>query len=56
MAAKEKEMQIGMEVYNPTPQPIAIGDTGFKVWGTTNSGATVVSMNDPSTYAAWEWY
>ena len=50
-----KEISIGGETYNPTPQPIAIGDTGFNVWGTTEYGATVVSKNDPSTYAAWEW-
>ena len=50
-----KEISIGGETYNPTPQPIAIGDTSFNIWGTTEYGATVVSKNDPSTYAAWEW-
>ena len=51
-----KEIQIGAETYNPTSKPIAISNTGFKIWGTTESGATVVSKNDPSTYPAWEWY
>ena len=50
-----KEIPIGYETYNPTPQPIAIGDTGFSIWGTTECGSTVVSKNDPSTYAVWEW-
>ena len=51
-----KRVLIGPETYNPTSKPIAISDTGFKIWGTTESGATVVSRNDPSTYPAWEWY
>ena len=50
-----KDIPIGSETYNPTHQPIAIGNTGFSIWGTTESGATVVSKNEPSTYAAWEW-
>ena len=50
-----KDIPIGSETYNPTPQPVAIGNTGFSIWGTTESGATVVSKNEPSTYAAWEW-
>jgi len=51
-----KRVLIGPETYNPTSKPIAISNTGFKIWGTTESGATVVSKNDPSTYPAWEWY
>ena len=51
----QKDIPIGDTTYNPTSEPIAIGDTGFNVWGTTEYGATVVSKNDPSTYAAWEW-
>ena len=51
----QKDIPIGDTTYNPTSEPIAIGDTGFNVWGTTEYGATVVAKNDPSTYAAWEW-
>ena len=47
---------LGGGTYNPAIRPVAIGDTGFTVWGTTPEGSTVVSMNNPSTYAAWEWY
>ena len=46
---------VGTELYNKTSRPIAIGDTGFSIWGTTESGATVVSMNPPETYDDWEW-
>ena len=48
--------QIGAEPYYKTSQPVAIGDTGFKIWGMTESGAVVVSKYDPATYDPWEWY
>ena len=47
---------VGVEDYYKTSQPVAIGDTGFEIWGTTESGAVVVSKNDPATYNPWEWY
>lgn len=47
--------QVGTEKYYKTSTPIAIGDTGFKIWGMTESGATIVSMNPPETYSAWDW-
>ena len=47
--------QVGNETYYKTSQPVAIGDTGFKIWGTTESGATVVSQRDPATYDPREW-
>jgi hypothetical protein len=46
----------GAETYYKTSQPIAIGNTGFNIYGVTESGAAVISQNDPSTYPAWEWY
>jgi hypothetical protein len=46
---------VGYEEYHKTPEPIAIGDTGFNVWGVTESGSAVISQNDPGTYADWEW-
>ena len=46
---------VGVEPYNKTAQPIAIGDTGFYIWGQTEFGSTVVSKKPPETYAAWEW-
>jgi len=51
----KKDIPIGDTTYNPAINPTLIGDTGFTVWGTTEYGSTVVSKNDPSTYAAWEW-
>ena len=48
--------RVGAETYHKTSAPVAIGDTGFKVWGMTESGAVVVATKDPSAYAAWEWY
>lgn len=45
----------GVEKYYKTSTPIAIGDTGFKIWGMTESGATIVSKNPPETYSAYEW-
>ena len=47
---------IGAETYYKTSQPVAIGDTGFNIYGTTESGAVVIATRDPSTYEAWEWY
>jgi hypothetical protein len=47
------------ETYNPVAAPggaVAIEDTGFNIWGVTEDGAMVISMNDPSTYDAWEWF
>jgi len=52
---KTQNIPIGGTTYNPTPKHIAIGDTGFRVWGRTETGATVVSKNDPESYPAWEW-
>jgi hypothetical protein len=46
---------VGYEEYHKTPEPIEIGDTGFKIWGVTETGATVISQRDPSTYEPWEW-
>jgi hypothetical protein len=46
---------VGYEEYHKTPEPIEIGDTGFKIWGVTETGATVISKRDPSTYEPWEW-
>jgi hypothetical protein len=52
--ATEKDT-VGYEEYNRTPEPIAIGDTGFNIWGVTETGAAVVSQRDPGTYESWEW-
>jgi hypothetical protein len=46
---------VGYEEYHKTPEPIEIGDTGFKIWGVTETGTTVISQRDPSTYEPWEW-
>ena len=46
---------VGGETYYKTSQPVAIGDTGFKIWGMTESGAVVISKNDPAIYDSWEW-
>jgi hypothetical protein len=47
---------VGAETYYKTSQPVAIGDTGFKIWGMTENGAVVISQKDPATYPDWEWY
>ena len=47
--------QVGTETYYKTTQPVAIGATGFSIWGTTESGAMVVSKKDPGEYEPWEW-
>jgi len=47
---------VGAETYYKTSQPVAIGDTGFNIYGKTESGAVVIATRDPSTYEAWEWY
>jgi len=52
----QQKSQIGSETYYKTSEPVAIGDTGFKVWGMTESGAVVMATKDPASYAAWEWY
>ena len=46
---------VGYEDYYKTSAPYAIGDTGFSIWGMTESGSPVVAQNDPASYAAWEW-
>jgi len=46
---------VGVETYYKISTPVAIGDTGFKIWGMTETGSTVVSTKPPETYAAWEW-
>jgi hypothetical protein len=46
---------VGYEEYHKTSEPIEIGDTGFKIWGVTESGTAVISKRDPSTYEPWEW-
>ena len=47
---------VGAENYYKTSQPVLIGDTGFKIWGVTESGAIVISQNDPSFYDPIDWY
>lgn len=46
---------VGFSKYYKTSEPIAIGDTGFKLWGLTESGAIVLSKNPPETYDRDEW-
>ena len=47
---------VGVSDYYKTSKPVAIGDTGFKIWGMTESGSVVMSTKDPASYEAWEWY
>lgn len=51
----EQTGKVGVETYYKTSTPIAIGDTGFNIWGMSESGATIISKNPPETYPAWEW-
>ena len=51
----QQKGQVGAETYYKTSEPIAIGDTGFKIWGKTESGAVVIATRDPATYDPWEW-
>jgi len=48
--------ELGGENYYKTSQPVAIGNTGFKIWGMTESGVPIVALRDPSTYDISEWY
>ena len=48
--------QVGDEIYYKTSQPVAIGDTGFKIWGVTESGAAIIAIKDPASYSSWEWF
>lgn len=44
----------GIGRYTPHVVPVDLGG-GFKEWGKTPDGDTVISKNDPSTYQPWEW-
>ena len=50
-----KTSTVGSETYYKTSTPVAIGDTGFKIWGMTESGSVVIATKDPATYDPWEW-
>ena len=52
----QQKGQVGVEPYYKTSEPIAIGDTGFKIWGMTERGSVVVSKRDPATYDPTEWW
>ena len=51
----QQKGQVGAETYYKTSEPVAIGDTGFKIWGMTESGAVVIATRDPATYDPREW-
>ena len=51
----QQTAQVGSETYYKTSQPVAIGNTGFRIWGMTESGAVVIATRDPATYDPWEW-
>ena len=51
----QQTAQVGSETYYKTSQPVAIGNTSFKIWGMTESGAVVIATRDPATYDPWEW-
>ena len=46
---------VGSEIYYKTSTPVAVGNTGFKIWGMTESGSVVIALRDPSTYDAVHW-
>ncbi len=54
-SASPNTLGAGGVSYTPS-NPTQVGDTEFINWGTTASGAQVISINDPSTYDPWEWY
>ena len=45
----------GIKTYYKTSQPVAIGDTGFKIWGMTSYGSVVLAKNDPASYPVSDW-
>ena len=51
----QKKGAVGVDEYYKTSQPVAIGDTGFYIWGLTEYGTPVVSTKDPGSYDSWEW-
>ena len=51
----QQTARVGAETYYKTSQPVAIGNTSFKIWGMTESGAVVIATRDPATYDPWEW-